>query len=53
MRNRRYGRSIDASTWPTRRQPADMLAAWHETAEIARTAWARLPRETRAGMPPP
>jgi hypothetical protein len=47
------GRSIDASTWPSGRQLADMLAAWHETAEIARTARARLPRETRASMPPP
>ena len=47
------GRSIDASTWPTARQLADTLAAWHETAEIARTAWARLPRETRSSMPPP
>jgi len=26
------GRSIDASTWPTARQLADTLAAWHETA---------------------
>jgi hypothetical protein len=47
------GRSIDASTWPTARQLADTLAAWHEAAEIARTTWARLPRETRSSMPPP
>jgi len=47
------GRSIDASTWPTARQIAETLAAWHETAEVARTAWARLPREARASMPPP
>ncbi len=47
------GRSIDASTWPTARQLADTLAAWHETAEIARTAWARLSRETRSSTPPP
>lgn len=47
------GRSIDASTWPTGRQLADTLAAWHETAEIARTAWTRLPRETRSSMAPP
>jgi hypothetical protein len=47
------GRSIDAATWPTGRQLADMLAAWHETAETARTAWARLPRETRSSVPPP
>jgi hypothetical protein len=47
------GRSIDASTWPTGRQLAETLAAWHETAEIARTAWARLPAEARASVPPP
>ena len=47
------GRSIDASTWPTAQQLADTLATWHEAAEIARTAWARLPRETRSSMPPP
>lgn len=47
------GRSIDATTWPTGRQLADTLAAWHETAETARTAWARLPRETRSSVPPP
>jgi len=47
------GRSIDASTWPTAQQLADTLAAWHEAAEIARTAWARLPREMRSSMPPP
>jgi hypothetical protein len=47
------GRSIDASTWPTARQLADTLAAWHETAEVARTAWAHLPRETRSHTPPP
>jgi hypothetical protein len=47
------GRSIDASTWPTARQLADTLAAWHETAEVARTAWAHLPRQTRSSMPPP
>lgn len=47
------GRAIDASTWPTARQLADALAAWHETAEIARTAWARLPKETRSSLPSP
>jgi hypothetical protein len=47
------GRSIDASTWPTARQLADTLAAWHENAEVARTAWAHLPREARSRMPPP
>ena len=47
------GRSIDASTWPTARQIADTPAAWHETAEVVRTAWAHLPRETRSHMPPP
>jgi hypothetical protein len=47
------GRAIDASTWPTARQLADALAAWHETAEIARTAWARLPEETRSSLPSP
>jgi hypothetical protein len=47
------GRAIDASTWPTASQLADALAAWHETAEIARTAWARLPRETRTSLPSP
>jgi hypothetical protein len=47
------GRSIDASTWPTGRQLADSLSQWHEAAEVARTAWARLPRETRSSMPPP
>lgn len=47
------GRAIDASTWPTASQLADALAAWHETAEIARTAWARLPKETRTSLPSP
>jgi hypothetical protein len=47
------GRAIDASTWPTASQLADALAAWHETAETARTAWARLPKETRTGLPSP
>jgi len=47
------GRSIDALTWPTAQQLADTLATWHETAEVARTAWAHLPRETRSSMPPP
>jgi hypothetical protein len=47
------GRAIDASTWPTAQQLADTLAAWQEAAEAARTAWARLPREMRSGMPPP
>ena len=47
------GRSIDASTWPTARQLADTLAAWHATAEVARTAWAHLPRQTRSSMPSP
>jgi hypothetical protein len=47
------GRSIDASTWPTGRQLADSLSQWHEAAEVARTAWAHLPRETRSRMPPP
>ena len=47
------GRSIDASTRPTARQLADTLAAWHETAEVARTAWTHLPRQTRSSMPLP
>jgi hypothetical protein len=47
------GRSIDASTWPTGRQLADTLALWHDIAEVARTAWAHLPREARSDMPPP
>jgi hypothetical protein len=47
------GRSIDASTWPTARQLADTLAAWHETAEVARTAWTHVPRQARSSMPPP
>ena len=47
------GRAIDASAWPTGRQIAETLAAWHEAAERARMAWARLPEEARTGMPPP
>ena len=47
------GRTIDGSTWPTGRQLADTLAAWHDTAESVRTAWARLPKETRSSLPPP
>jgi hypothetical protein len=47
------GRTIDGSTWPTGRQLADTLAAWHDTAENVRTAWARLPKETRSSLPPP
>jgi hypothetical protein len=47
------GRSIDALTWPTAQQLADTLAAWHGAAEIARTAWARLPGETRSNVLPP
>lgn len=47
------GRTIDGSTWPTGRHLADTLAAWHDTAETARTAWARLPEEARSSLPPP
>lgn len=47
------GRTIDGSTWPTGRQLADALAAWHDAAENARTAWARLPQPARSGMPSP
>jgi hypothetical protein len=47
------GRSIDAATWPTGRQLADTVAAWHEAAEVVRTKWGRLSRETRSRMPPP
>ena len=47
------GRAIDASAWPTGGQMAETLAAWHEAAERARTAWARLPEEARTGMPAP
>lgn len=47
------GRAIDASTWPTAWELADTLAAWQEAAETARAAWARLPREMRARVPPP
>lgn len=47
------GRSLDASTWPSPQQLADTLAMWHEAAEVARTGWARLPREMRSSVPPP
>lgn len=47
------GRTIDGSTWPTGRELADTLAAWHDTAESVRTAWARLSEDQRSGMPPP
>jgi hypothetical protein len=47
------GRSIDASTWPSPRQLADTLAAWHEAAEALRLVWAHLPGETRSSLPPP
>jgi hypothetical protein len=47
------GRAIDASTWPTASELANALAAWQEAAEIARTAWARLPAQLRSGVPPP
>jgi hypothetical protein len=47
------GRAIDASTWPTASELANALAAWQEAAEIARTAWARLPPQLRSGVPPP
>ena len=47
------GRVIDASTWPTGRQLADALAAWHSAAEAARVAWAHVPQAARAELPPP
>jgi len=47
------GRTIDGATWPTGRQLADALAAWHDAAENARTAWARLAKAARSGMPSP
>jgi hypothetical protein len=47
------GRTIDGSTWPTGRQLADALAAWHGAAEDARAAWAHLPEDARSAMPAP
>jgi nucleotide-binding universal stress UspA family protein len=47
------GRTIDASAWPTGRQIAEALVAWHEAAERARTAWSLLSKEARAEMLPP
>lgn len=47
------GRAIHAAAWPTAGQLADTLATWHDSAEKARTAWARLPRDTRGTLPPP
>jgi nucleotide-binding universal stress UspA family protein len=47
------GRVIDATSWPTARQLADTLAAWHSAAETARVAWDRLPQEERSRQPPP
>jgi hypothetical protein len=47
------GRVIDAASWPTARQLADTLASWHSSAETARVAWDRVPRQERAQLPPP
>lgn len=47
------GRAIDAATWPTAQQMADTLAAWHDSAERAQNAWARLPAAARATLPTP
>jgi hypothetical protein len=47
------GRVIDAASWPDARQIADTLAAWHSSAETARVAWDRVPRQERAQLPRP
>lgn len=47
------GRVIDACLWPTARQLADTLAAWHSAAEAARVAWGHVPQAERAKLPPP
>ena len=47
------GRAIDAATWPSARELADALEAWHAAAEVAQVAWARLPPDARAFVSPP
>jgi nucleotide-binding universal stress UspA family protein len=47
------GRVIEGASWPTGRELAETLAAWHEAAEAARVAWSRVPGAERGTLTPP
>jgi hypothetical protein len=47
------GRTIDGASWPSARDLAEALVAWHEAYEAALIAWNTLPPGAREPLPRP
>ncbi len=45
--------SIIPDRWPTVQQLAEVLAAWHQAAHVARNAWAAIPMPDKKGLKGP